>query len=185
MKRKHPCRTSFSWRDALVVGLIALLSGCHALPSKYTKQAEPGVTLTTLAADPDKYRGKVVILGGVLIEDRLVREAHWMRLRNRPLDQDYEPHRPTSSDDPEAGYYWVMVANQKEFPEMSRKWARMTVVGRVLGTKDQHSKEPLLGLIYVRGWGLSGSHDGAWEETLDPNYLLSVPAGVHGELGAQ
>ncbi|MGH7209011.1 MAG: hypothetical protein ACREIL_06480, partial [Nitrospiraceae bacterium] len=52
-----------------IVGLV-LLSGfgaCGTIPGKFVRQAEPGVTLTSLTKDPQAYRGKVVILGGVVV----------------------------------------------------------------------------------------------------------------------
>jgi hypothetical protein len=74
-----------------------------------------------------------------------------LRIRNRPLDQDYVPHLPIDMDGPEGGYYWVMVAKQQLPPEY-RQWVRMTVAGRVTGTQ-RYENEPVLWLLYVRGWG--------------------------------
>jgi hypothetical protein len=51
----------------------------------------------------------------------------------------------------------------------------MTVVGRVTGT--QRYKEPVLSLLYVRGWGMSSAHHGVWEN-IDPTYSPSVPGGL-------
>ena len=67
------------------------------------------MTLTSLTSDPDRYRGKVVILGGVIVEEKEEGGQVWLRLRNRPLDKDYVPHRPPSLDSPETGYYWVLI----------------------------------------------------------------------------
>jgi hypothetical protein len=58
----------------------------------------------------------------------------------------------------------------------------MTVVGRVVGATRG---EPVLMLMYVRGWGLSSGHDDVWEESFDPGYLVTVPEGLHGEFQAQ
>jgi hypothetical protein len=75
----------------------------------------------------------------------------------------------------------VVVTDRSEFPPQYRHWARMTVVGRVVGWMNESShgiREPVLGLMYVRGWGLSSSHDGAWESRIDPNYLPTTPQGL-------
>jgi hypothetical protein len=95
-----------------------------------------------------------------------------LRIRNRPLDQDYVPHLPIDMDGPEGGYYWVMVAKQQLPPEY-RQWVRMTVAGRVTGTQ-RYENEPVLWLLYVRGWGARVEHHGIWEH-MDPNYIPSVP----------
>ncbi|HND03949.1 MAG TPA: Slp family lipoprotein, partial [Nitrospira sp.] len=47
---------------------LILVTACSTLPSKYIEKAEPGVTLTSLAAAPETYQGKTVILGGVVVD---------------------------------------------------------------------------------------------------------------------
>ena len=100
--------------SATAVGVACLLSACSStLPSQYIHQAEPGVTLTMLVSNPDRYRDKVVILGGVIVEEKHMGDHVFLRLRNRPLDKDYMPHRPPSLESPEAGHYWVMMRRQE------------------------------------------------------------------------
>ncbi|GKS59614.1 hypothetical protein YTPLAS18_31410 [Nitrospira sp.] len=165
----------------LVIGTIGLLWGCSSMPRKYVKMAEPGLTLTTLASDPERYRGKVAMLGGTIVEED-EREDHLLiRLTNRPLDQDYMPHRPADPQGPEGGRYWITVAKGK-MPRGYHRWARVTVVGRVTGL-TQLGNEPVLALLYVRGWGMSGAQDGVWEYFIDPNYVLEAPGGIQGEFG--
>ena len=163
-----------------VAGLL-LLSACSTIPRKYQRAAEPGVTLTDLTHHPSEHHGKVVILGGTRLDDTQ-REGHvWIHLRNRPLDEAYRPHLPENPESREGGTFWVTAPDRSDLPPDYRKWARMTVVGRVIGwTGDgkQAPSEPVLGLIYVRGWGLSPGQEGSWENVIDPNYLLSTPRGL-------
>lgn len=162
---------------------VCVLTSCSTLPSKYIEQAEPGVTLTTLAASPQQFRDKVVILGGVLVKEREEAGRVWLHLRNRPLDNHYQPHRPISLEGPEAGYFWITAASHEQLPARYRKWARMTVVGRVMGTAEN---EPVLMLMYMRGWDTSGTNHEGWEEsTTDPAYLPTIPEGLHGEVQTQ
>ena len=171
-----------SWAHMLLLSGCVLTS-CSTLPSKYIEQAEPGVTLTKLAASPpEQFRNKVVILGGVLVKEREQAGRVWLHLRNRPLDNHYQPHRPISLDGPEAGYFWVTAATHEQLPTRYRKWARMTVVGRVIGTAEN---EPVLMLMYMRGWDTSGSNHDGWEESTDPAYLPTIPEGLHGEFQTQ
>ena len=186
MKRENNCWSSSSYQAVLVLALLCLASGCGPpLPRQYIQQAEPGVILTTLTAAPDRYREKVVILGGVVVEERQEGGRFWLRLKNRPLDEDYHPRLPGSMEGPETGYYWLTAAHRSDLPERWRNWARMTVVGRVVGARRVEGQpvEPVLTLLYVRGWGLSSSHDGSWEESIDASYLPSVPESIQGELG--
>ena len=159
----------------LAVSMTVVIGGCSAVPRRYVWMAEPGVTLTALSAHPELYVGKVVLLGGTIIEEEENEQYLLLRLKNRPLDQDYMPHRPADSDGAEAGSYWVLVAKQ-QLPLNYQNWARTTVVGRVTGTQ-RFETEPVLVLLYMRGWGTSAKHHGVWE-SIDPNYVPSIPGGI-------
>ena len=119
--------------------------------------------------------------------------AHLIRLtrveKNRPVDDTYRPHRPVTQDGPEAGHYWVTASSRSQFSGQYRHWARITVVGRVVGTWSTSTGsasggEPVLSLLYAKGWTSDGkSHDNAWEISTDPNAIMNVPAGLGGEFG--
>ena len=121
------------WSGCFIMAITAtvVLSGCAKVPRHYVRMAEPGTTLTALTAHPEMYRGKVVLLGGTIIEEEENEQDLWLHVINRPLDQDYIPHRPPDMNGPEAGSYWVVVATQ-QFPA-SIDNGRMTVVGLVTG----------------------------------------------------
>ena len=126
------------------------------IPSQYLKQAEPGVTLTSLSKRQAEYQGKVVILGGVIVDHKSGDNRVWLYVKNRPLDVDYVPHIPITNEGPEAGHYWVMVWN-KDLPKDYQQWARVTVVGRVLAGQAAHEKNDVgeglvLSALYLRGW---------------------------------
>jgi starvation-inducible outer membrane lipoprotein len=158
----------------LAVNLTLAAAGCSKVPRHYVRMAERDATLTDLVAHPEKYDGKVVMLGGTLIEEEANEQYIWLRLKNRPLDQDYMPNRPADLSGSEAGSYWVAV-EKNQLPQTYREWARMTVAGRVTGT-TRFETEPVLALLYVRGWGVDGKHHGVWEHA-DPNYQPTLPGG--------
>lgn len=167
------------------IAVVCLLSACSSvIPSRYVDQAEPGVTLTALASNPDNYREKIVILGGVIVEEKQVGEHVFLRLKNRPLDKDYQPHRPLSLDGPEAGYYWVRIGRD-DLPEQSHQWARVTVVGQVSDKRlkaagSSGAIEPVLEALYLRGWG-DTMDNGASTVRADRNRIITVPKGARGE----
>ena len=175
------------WSACLTMAIImtVVLWGCANVPRAnvrlvnvprhYVRMAEPGATLTALTANPEMYRGKVVLLGGTIIEEEENEQYLWLHLKNRPLDQDYIPQLPADMSGPEAGSYWVVVTKQ-QFPRQYREWARMTVVGQVTGTQ-RYETEQVLTLLYVRGWGLDEAHHGVWEH-VNPNYLPSTPGSI-------
>jgi len=174
-----------------IVG-FAVLSGfvaCATIPGKFVKQAEPGVTLTSLTHDPQAYRGKVVMLGGVVVAQTYEAGRVWLLVKDRPLDADYVPHLPASIDRSETSDYWV-VLSPGSLPKNYKKWSRLTVVGRVSDERPlRHErgtgKEPVVAAMYLRGWGSGwggyGAHDESWEETQDASYITTVPLKVKPE----
>ncbi len=138
------------WYGLTILLLASSIAvGCGPVPNKYLREADPNVKLTTLMDAPDLYQGRLVILGGVILEEEMREGRLWLHARNRPLDQDYRPQLPPSADHPEAGWYWVIVGNHQSFPSSHQQWADMTVVGRLAGLAP--GKEPMLSLVYVRG----------------------------------
>lgn len=165
------------WTALLTLAAVITTAGwgCSPVPRRYLWMSEPNVTLTMLSANPQPYVGKVVLLGGTITEVQEQDQFLWLRLKNRPLDQDYKPHRPADSGSAEAGSYWVFVSKQ-QVPPKYRNWARTTVVARVTG-EQRFQTEPILMLLYMRGWGASGNDAGIWEN-VDPNYVPSVPGSI-------
>ena len=124
---------------------------------------------------PEVHRGYREGIERALVKLRTLKEIFEERIADAPqATAPVAAHRPADRDGPEAGFYWVVVAKQ-QFPRQYRQWARMTVVGRVTGT--QRYKEPVLSLLYVRGWGVSSAHHGVWEN-IDPQYSPSTPGGL-------
>lgn len=165
-------------RVVALVGVLAA-SGCSTatVPDKFLQRAQPGVTLASLKASPDAYQGKVVILGGVIVDKKEQAGRVWLKVKNRPLDGDHVPRMPVSRDDPEAGHYWVMV-NPQGLPQAYKDWARVTVVGQVIEEKPAQAaaEEPVLAALYLRGWGSNwggyGQRDSIWESN---QAVLSTP----------
>lgn len=154
---RRACGVRFGGLSVIASVLSCGLVACGGpIPSQYLKQAEPGVTLTSLSKRQAEYQGKVVILGGVIVDHKSGDNRIWLYVKNRPLDVDYVPHIPITNEGPEAGHYWVMVWN-KDLPKDYQQWARVTVVGRVLygqagQDKDAVGEGLVLSALYLRGW---------------------------------
>ena len=160
---------------------LGLAIGCSPVPRQYLREAVPNVTLSALVAAPEAYQGRLVVMGAVIVKEERHDGDLWLHVRNRPLDQDYRPQLPPSPDDPEGGWYWVVVEKEQTFPRSYHHWADMTLVGRVTGVT--RGKNPILKMVYVRGWGMTPAHDGVWEHVVDANYTFTKPASILGELG--
>ncbi|SPP63096.1 hypothetical protein NITLEN_10182 [Nitrospira lenta] len=161
------------------IGLIVLLAGCGNMPREYVRMAEPDVTLTALTAHPEAYLGKVVLMGGTPVEEESGERYVWLRMKNRPLDEDDVPRRPIDPDGPEAGHFWVQIT-KAQLPAGYRDWARMSLAGRVTG-KVKLGHEPVLRLLYARHWGID-SIDRESSRDFDPNYDFIVPESIGVEI---
>jgi starvation-inducible outer membrane lipoprotein len=93
----------------MAITTTLVLSGCANLPRHYVRMAEPGTTLTMLTAHPEIYQGKVVLLGGTILEEGENEQDLWLHVVNRPLDQDYIPLVPRTGMVPKlasTGWWW-------------------------------------------------------------------------------
>ena len=99
-----------------VVVALGLAVGCSPVPRKYLRDAIPNITLSQLKATPQAYQDRLVVMGAVILEEEQRDGFLWLHVRNRPLDQDYRPQLPPSADDPEGGWYWVVVGDHQKFP---------------------------------------------------------------------
>jgi len=140
---------------ALLAGGLSACGG-EAIPKQYLKQADTDVTLTQLSKNREAYQDRVVILGGVIAMGQEVDGRLWFWVKNRPLDADYVPHIPVTNEGPEAGHYWV-VAERDKVPPGYSDWARLTVVGRVIGSQTGREgqttgEEVVLSALYLKGW---------------------------------
>jgi starvation-inducible outer membrane lipoprotein len=170
-------RDSGSW--VFVIALVFGTVSCSSIPRRYLWNAEKGVSLTELQQHPERYLGKTVILGGVIVHEEKKDGRLWLRVHNRPLDENQRPHLAADPDGPEGGYYWVALEAEK-IPQHYHDWGRVTVVGQVVATRPGVKSDPVLAAVYLRGWSRLSNEHSIWEID-DPNYTMEAPAGLHGE----
>lgn len=157
----------------LCLSVLCVSVGCTAVPGKYLREAVPNLTFSTLAATPHLYHDRLVLLGAVIVKEEMRDGDLWLHVKNRPLNDNYRPQLPPSPNDHEGGWYWIVVKKHHTLPRSYRHWADMTIVGRVAGADPEG--QPLLQLVYARGWGMTSEHDGVWEHTVDANYRAATP----------
>ena len=170
-------RRSAIW--VIVAGLLCGTFSCSPIPRRYLAQAETGVTFMDLQRTPERYQGKTVILGGVIVHEETKDGRLWLRMKNRPLDENQRPHLSGDPEGPEAGHYWVALEAEK-IPAHYHEWAQVTVVGQVVSTKPGVKSDPILAALYLRGWSRLSNQHSIWEID-DPNYTMDAPTGLHGE----
>lgn len=118
--------TQQTWVVGTALLAVTVLAGCAlgirpAIPREFLRETEPGVTLTALKTPPNRYEGMVLILGGGPLAEIQEGGRLWLRLKNRPLDAKYQPHRSVSLGSPENGYYWAVFSPQ-DVPHTRVAW---------------------------------------------------------------
>lgn len=159
---KH-CALLVLGTTAVGLNLAACASKASPIPSQYRDRIDQNITYGALRNQPEGYQGKVVALGGVIVNARPDEKGRtWMFVRNRPLDAELEPHIPVSRDEQEA--FWAIV-DQQQLKANFKMWARITVIGRVsnespaqLGAEWKKGKEPVVETLFLHGWEGFGSY---------------------------
>jgi hypothetical protein len=159
--------------QTILMSALCVTVGCTAVPRKYLQETDSTLKFSWLAATPKFYQDRLVVLGAVIVTEEVRAGDLWLHVKNRPLNEKYRPQLPPSPSDQEGGWYWIVVKKHHTLPSSYRHWADMTIVGRVIGVSPEG--QPLLRLIYARGWGMTPEHDGVWEHMVDENYGPTTP----------
>lgn len=182
----HEFATCATW-TLLGLLVIAVVPGCASkatpIPSQYRDKVDQNITYGALRKQPEGYEGKVVALGGVIVNARYDEKGRtWMYIRNRPLDSDFEPHLPVSRDEQDA--FWAIV-DQQQLKMNFKIWTRITVIGRVsnespsqLGAEWKKGKEPVVETFFLHGWEGLGSYSPGFKNAVDD------AKGSRGQLGS-
>jgi outer membrane lipoprotein len=85
----------------LTIPLLLLIAGCtHIISEKSREQADRSVKFSDVRHDPDAYRGKFVILGGVITGVRQNKEGVQLEVIQYPLDNEEMPDISAQSGGP-------------------------------------------------------------------------------------
>jgi len=116
-----------------LAGWILVLGGfmtfsCAPFPREVMKQVDPSIRFQELRKDPEKYVGKKVLFGGVIIETLNRKDESVLKVIQTELDIEKRPIRPDQS----AGRFWVRAAGFLD-PAIYRQGREVTVLGEVVG----------------------------------------------------
>ncbi len=75
----------------LIISLF-ILNGCaHVISEQVRKQADQGLTFEVILKDPDSYKGRKVILGGVIISSNNADEGTYIEVLQKPTGKTGRP----------------------------------------------------------------------------------------------
>jgi outer membrane lipoprotein len=135
-------------RTFLILAIAFLLSGCaHAISQELREQTDKELTAEMLFKNPEAYKGKTVILGGIIISTRNSEEGTHIEVLQTPLDSRGRPKDTDYS-------YGRFIFFYEEYLDAAifSKGKAVTVGGKVFGktTRPLGDIEYTYPLIYAR-----------------------------------
>lgn len=111
---------------------IDLVTACTPFPHKLLSEAAPAVSLPDVQKDPDLYKGKLVIWGGIILETLNREKGTVIKVMQTDLDFQKRPINVDKS----LGRFMV---RYKDFldPNIFGKGREVTVAGIIIGKEEQ------------------------------------------------
>lgn len=116
----------------LIVGAALFLQGCsYAISSDVTRTADRTITFEMLQADPPSFKGKTVILGGLIAQTKNVKTGTLIEVVQKQLDYWGRPRRTDRS----RGRFIVLQPRYLD-PFVYAPGREITVAGEVTGSEE-------------------------------------------------
>jgi len=113
-----------------LVSLLALLFACAPIPRQSLKDADSTISSQALLKDPEKYQGKLVLLGGQIMTTTVGQGETWVEVLQHPLNWRQKPEDPDVS----YGRFLIRFKDLRD-PAVYAKGRMITVLGEVQGQR--------------------------------------------------
>lgn len=113
---------------ALLVWAISLSACAHAISARARAMVDKGVPVDSLFRDPEAFKGRTVMLGGIIASTRNEQKRTYIEVVQLPLDYR---GRPKNEDVTEGRF--IVEAEGYLDPAIYARGREITVVGVVLG----------------------------------------------------
>lgn len=144
---------AFMKKLAVVLGIALLIQGCaYAISSPLADRADRDLSFEQLLADPDLHKGKLLILGGVIVQTAPRQNGTLITVAQKPLDYWGRPIRTTRTGGrfllfhPAALDAFIYSPGREITAAAEAAGARLEALG------DQEFADPVLVIKEVRLW---------------------------------
>jgi len=118
-------------RLLVIVMALVFLSGCvHTISRDVLKEVDKEITFSELSKDPNAHKGKVVLLGGVIVKTVNKKEGTLLEVYQTKLDREGRPIQTDISE----GRFLALYKGLLE-GEIYQKGRKVTIAGVVQGEK--------------------------------------------------
>ncbi len=112
----------------LLLTIVSLLGCAHVISKELRDNAYGGPSVSALFKDPDKFKGRTVILGGVIVSSANAEKGTYIEVLQKPLDYRGRPEDTDTS----YGRFIILFEGYLETAVYSRG-REITVAGEIMG----------------------------------------------------
>jgi len=123
------------------LAVLLFLNGCaNVLPKQALEAVTPGISYAEVKQNPDRYKGDTLLLGGMIIDNRITRQGSTLEILRYSLDRTGEPRKP----DERSGRFLAETSRFLD-PELYQAGRMITLTGAVVGQRSR----PLGKTVYL------------------------------------
>jgi outer membrane lipoprotein len=120
-------------KKLILISALTVIIGCaHVISQEVRNEVDPEVTPEMIFSSPDAYKGKSVILGGVIINSQNTQEGTSIEVLHRPTDYRGRP----KNTDISLGRFLIFYEGYLDTAIYS-VGRKVTVAGEVLGKRTR------------------------------------------------
>ena len=136
-KKLYPEARTMAAKTFFLIVLIPFLAACAGVISKESlREADPEITFQRLIKGPERYKGKVILVGGQILTTSVREGETWIEVLQQPLDWQQKPRETDES----YGRFLVLFEKFLD-PAIYAGGKKITILGEVQGKKLQPLKE--------------------------------------------
>jgi outer membrane lipoprotein len=113
-----------------LVSLLALFFACAPISRQSVKDVDSTISFPALLKEPDRYKGKFLLLGGQIMATTVEQGETWVEVLQHPLNWRQKPQDPDVSD----GRFLIRFKDLRD-PAIYAKGRSITVLGEVQGQR--------------------------------------------------
>ena len=155
--------------EKLLPGVLAILLlasiGCGPpFPRDLLEQVDPKLVYADLQKDPDRYRGRLVMVGGIIVASRNLQEGTEFEVLQKPLAGN---GRPEETD--VTGGRFLVLSSKFHDVAVFHRGRTLTVIGEVTG----HRVQPL-GEVAYRYPLVRSREVHLWSPSSGPRFSIGI-----------
>ncbi len=133
-------------KKIILIGIILSLAGCaHVVSRELREQVDRWLLPADLFKEPDAFKGKLVILGGVIAGASNAKEGTYIEVVQKPLNRQGRP----KDTDFSYGRFLILYEGYLE-TSIYTAGREITVAGEVLGKKERPMGETKYSYLLIK-----------------------------------